>query len=150
MLDFLHPMPKPVAQMLLMMVEIAEADEVLTIRCHPRSDPKKAGFHYYDLEGGKTNKQTQGVAGQPRLGLYYLGYIEFGNDETTIFLTEKAYQWAKYQRRSTLGKWFKRVGPKVSAYTLSIGALLVSVISALFSGLLNVAKLTEIIANLAN
>lgn len=65
---------------------------------------------FYRFGVGDDTVEFRDILDDPILGLGILGFLQrVGEGKSgAIFLTEKAYVWAKYQRQGVVGRWMDR------------------------------------------
>jgi hypothetical protein len=102
-----YPMPPHVRDALLTAVEIARHDEVLTITYSETHNDQQRGRYDLLLQGSPTSKRILQIPGHTIRSLELLGFIE-QCAHVTFFLTPQAFDWADYQKKSSLCKLLTR------------------------------------------
>jgi hypothetical protein len=134
--DLGYQLPKPLAQLLMAMVETAERDEVLTAFCSSCQSAEESGA--FDLSVGARAEPTvvKRLRGNPIASLQQLGFVE-RLSQNNVFLYPAAFAWAKYERKGQFGKWLTR------AYNRGRDVVLV-VVSTL-TVLLTILRIVELV-----
>lgn len=126
-------LPAHVADALLQLVRIAEEQQVLTLsvrRLLPNAE-------YTIVVAGNTEKLS--VEKEDfLLGLSVLGLLVFTQEQETrgaivgtIFLTAKAYAWARYHQRTWFGRWWERAqlwGKETAPLLVGIAAVVLTIL----------------------
>jgi len=133
-----YELPKPIAQLLVTMVEVAERNEVLTVSCVPGpSDEEKGAWNFTIKDPAKGESAVvKRLRGDPIESLEMLGFVQCLN-QTNVFLYPAAFARAKYERKGRFGKWLTR------AYNRGRDVVLV-VVSTL-TVLLTILRIIEIV-----
>lgn len=127
-------LPTPLAKLLLALVDVAERDQVYTLRstsCR-RTDENAWDITIQSSKGD--NVVIRRLPGAPIESLQRLGFLEVHNGN--LFLYPAAFEQAKYERKTRLGKWLAR--------TLHRGRDAILAISFALTILLTVLKIIEI------
>jgi len=108
-IDVSYPLPAPLVQLLIALVEAAEQDQVLTVNCVSASSPHEYGTWDYHIESSRGTKDIEGVKGAALDSLTRLGFVErLGDRSITVFLHPSAFERARYERKGRFGKWVIR------------------------------------------
>ena len=137
-LDLDYQLPRPLAQLLIAMVEVAERNEVLAVFCTSWPSAEESGafdFTIDDLAKGEP-AVVKRLRGDPITGLAMLGFVERLN-QSEVFLYPAAFTRAKYERKGQFGQWLTR------AYNR--GRDVVLVIVATLTVLLTILQIIEIV-----
>jgi len=121
------PMPKNYRGLLLDIVEISNREQSSTGQWYK----KVAGITLYI---GKNQSEFPEISGDPMLAFHALnliGIVEKTEKLSTYVLKPDAFDWANYQNKKALGKWFERLPGQVKTLMLFISFIL-SVILAYF------------------
>ena len=134
--DLDYQLPKPIGQLLVAMVEVAERNEVLAVSCVSRPSGEEKGAWDFAVEAAKGEPAVvKRLRGNPIESLKMLGFVQCLN-QTNVFLYPAAFTRARYERKGRLGKWLTR------AYNRGRDVVLV-VISTL-TVLLTILRIIEI------
>ena len=108
-------LPPRVGEMLTTIIKVADKNQVMTIlwRCIVSMDRE---WISYDLRAGKEIIDFGQIPETPlkaleALGLLKVFYKDEKEQEGTILLTNLAYEWARYNRKSKVGKFCYRYWP---------------------------------------
>lgn len=151
-LDFLYPLPEDTASLLIAIVAIAEENQLLTVDVTTVVSEKIHGGydHIVNVPGVSKTRVVEGMRGRPLWGLELLGYIEKQPDVSgAVFITQKGYQWAQYQRKSRFAKWWFRVSEKHGPTLLAAFVSLLISLGTLLGWALTTARLIEVIQKIA-
>lgn len=129
-------LPTHVADALLQLVRIAEEQQVLTLSVWRLVPSKEYTVALGESAGDREKMSIEKEDFLP--GLSALGMIVFERKEEqrgsiigTIFLTQKAYDWAHYQRRTALGRWWERAlswGKQAAPLLVGIAAIVLTIL----------------------
>jgi len=106
--DLDYQLPKPIAELLMAMVETAERDEVLTVFCFSCQSAEESGAFDLSIGAGAEPLLVKRLRGNPIASLQQLGFLE-RLGQNNVFLYPAAFAWAKYERMGQFGKWARRV-----------------------------------------
>jgi hypothetical protein len=105
--SLLRPLPKPVHDTLLLLVQHARQEEALSFQYIDTSNIGSGPVHTVLAKSGGLE-----IASDILVSLECLGMLQrIGNEnERTayIYLTLQAFEWADYQRKSPFGRWWAR------------------------------------------
>jgi hypothetical protein len=135
--DLDYQLPKPIAQLLLAMVEVAERNEVLAVSCAKDPSDEKGAWDFRIKDPAKGESAVvKRLRDDPIEGLEMLGFVQHPS-QRDMFLYPTAFTRARYERKGRFGKWLTR------AYNRGRDVVLV-VISTL-TVLLTILQIIEIV-----
>jgi len=109
---FTFNMPADLHKLLMTLVELAEKNQVLTISYIQTPCVQVYDCFNYELSAGSETRKINNMYGKPLLALNSLGYVIL-YDKTDLILTQNAFEWANYQRKSCFGKWVTRLPDEI-------------------------------------
>ncbi len=129
-------LPPRVTEMLMSVLEMAEKNQVMTILWWCRVSMEREWISY-DFMAGKEIKDFGQISETPLMALEALGLLKvfYRNEkeqEGTILLTNLAYEWARYNRKSKIGKFFYRYWPGWKYVGQGIVGALITIIPVLW------------------
>lgn len=120
--DLDYQLPKPIAQLLMALVEVARRDEVLAVFCVASPSAEEYGASDFTIDSPAKGEHAivKRLPGDPIRSLQMLGFVKCLN-QSNVFLYPTAFTRARYERKGQFGKWLMR------AYNRCHGVVLVIV-----------------------
>jgi hypothetical protein len=128
-------LPTPLAKLLLALVDVAERDQVCTLRSTSCASTDEDAWDITIHSSKGDDVVIRRLPGAPIESLQRLGFLERVH-KGNLFLYPAAFEQAKYERKTRLGKWLAR--------TLHRGRDAILAISFTLTILLTVLKIIEI------
>ena len=135
--DVDYQLPKPIAQLLVAMVEVAERNEVLTVSCAKDPSDKKGAWDFRIKDPAKGESAVvKRLGGDPIGSLELLGVVQ-RLSQRDMFLYPAAFTRARYERKRRFGKWLTR--------TCNRGRDVALVVVSTLTVLLTILRIIEIV-----
>jgi hypothetical protein len=136
--DLDYQLPRPLAQLLMALTEVAERNEVLTVSCISCPSDEESGAFDLAIDDMAKGEPTvvKRLRGDPIASLEMLGFVGWLN-QSNVFLYPPAFTRARYERKGQFGKWLTRACDR--------GRDVVLIIVATLTVLLTILQIIEVV-----